>query len=681
MRGVMNRKLQQGQAMVFGLLFVGITLIALIVMFNQGVLTRDRVQLENAADAAVYSQAKLFARHQNLIAYTNRAIIANELSVAQVVALMSWSKRYANIPGWVNSFPAYQIPVAPPAPKPMISDILSIVTLPYQIIGMGVQAAATPIVSIYPRVVSSFNMIMGFFQKAFSIATFEAQISVPEEVVAQHRMAHRTDDTLEVATMSHLFLIQNFILTYFADYLPLSSLIDAATGASNEPTAPTPGTPPGPSPVQLETEESDPSPGSIVSDFLGGGPASMLVNNSPEMHNKTPNSLSSIDARNSARHFAALLNGSRNDWLSKRNFNATVGFGIPEIPIYLGFINIKLGFRFEVGVFNNGGTAFVYNPLSIANASKAIPVYGWSSLDYSSMGAEFNISLAVEICMPLAGCLTLFDGEFGLGFGLPLGAGTHQLVTNQGDQKLFPTQWGTPADAMLYKKNVPYGDAMRPVHATTWGWAHMPIVPTSHGHMPSDVTVGYSGSPSFFTLGADHADSGVSKEFTVAVSKPLESIRTSDNQDSLNIRQGRFALETNGVDDNPLIDLWGDGERMMTVSSAETYFAPPSGREESANQYSPFWDARLREPSRFIEFIASGKIDIQELLGMMSITPSYVAGFLIDLAFDNVVKPGRDVLLDKMPAPLNTFARGPIEDITDKVLDQAKDGIIGAIPQ
>ena len=97
--------------MVFGLFFIGIALIGLILMYNRGVLTRDRVQVENAADAAAYSQAKLFARHQNLIAYTNRAIVANEMSVGQVVALMSWAKRYANIPRWVNSFPAYQVPI------------------------------------------------------------------------------------------------------------------------------------------------------------------------------------------------------------------------------------------------------------------------------------------------------------------------------------------------------------------------------------------------------------------------------------------------------------------------------------------------------------------------------------------------------------------------------------------
>jgi hypothetical protein len=36
----MTHKRQRGQAMVFGLLFMGIALIALILLFNQGILTR-----------------------------------------------------------------------------------------------------------------------------------------------------------------------------------------------------------------------------------------------------------------------------------------------------------------------------------------------------------------------------------------------------------------------------------------------------------------------------------------------------------------------------------------------------------------------------------------------------------------------------------------------------------------
>lgn len=674
--------------MVFGLLFIGISLIALLVMFNQGILTRDRVQLENAADAAAYSQAKLFARHQNLIAYTNRAIIANELSIGQVVAMMSWAKRYANIPRWVNTFPAYQIPLAPPSPKPMVSDILSVITLPYRAVGIGVRAATKPVVSIYPRVVSSFNMIMGYFQKAFALATFEAQVSVPREVVQQHRLVRNGEssdgplkDQLEVAKLSQLFLIENFILTYFADELPLADLISAVAGGA-EPAA---NASPGPAPNEQEYEVDESSPDNIVSDFLGGAvPASMLVNNSPELHNKTPGSTTSMDARNAAREFAALINSQRNEWLNARDFNATVSFGVPEIPIYLGFINIKLGFNFEIGVFNNGGTAYVYNPLSIANASKAIPVYGWSSVDYSSMGLELNVTLAVELCLPIAGCLTILDTEFGIGFGLPLSGATHQLVTNAGEQKLFGPQWGTPIDGMLDRDNLPYGDAMRPVHATTWAWGN--VLPVHGLNTLEDVTTGYSGSPSFFSLGADHAQSGVSKEFSVAVSKPLSSIHTSDNPQGLNLvtrpgapQANKFALHTAGVDDNPLVAVWGDGERMMTVASAETYFAPPSGREEAANQYSPFWDARLREPSTFVEFVASGKIDIEQLLNMANLTPTAVVAALTDMAMDNLVTPGRDRLLEKLP-PLAQPLRPVLEDVSDNLLEQVGDSLKSSLP-
>ena len=58
--------------MIFGLLFLAAVLMVLLSLFNKGQLIKNRVQLENAADATVYSQAKLSARSQNFTAYTNR---------------------------------------------------------------------------------------------------------------------------------------------------------------------------------------------------------------------------------------------------------------------------------------------------------------------------------------------------------------------------------------------------------------------------------------------------------------------------------------------------------------------------------------------------------------------------------------------------------------------------------
>ena len=674
--------------MVFGLLFMGIAVIALILLFNQGILTRDRVQVENAADAAAYSQAKLFARHQNLIAYTNRAIIANELSIGQVVGLMSWAKRYANIPRWVNSFPAYQVPILLIPPRPSIADVLNTVTLPYQILGWGVEAAARPVLSIYPDVVSSFNVIMGFFQKAFAIATFEAQARIPGEIVKQHQL-DKPGDKLEVAPLSTMLLVQNFILTYFADYLPVDALLDQIRGAKSDPASGggAPAAPPGQAgaPAEPEPDEQD-----LLADFLGGyTPGSMLVNMAPEMHNKKTGSKTKdmTTVGEASRYFAATINEQRNAWLSDRNFNAgPPRFQTPEIRLPLGFINIKFSFGFEVGVFNNGGTAYVYNPLSISGAGKTMPVFGWSSLDFSSMGFKLNVQLGIELCLPFVGCVTIFDDGINFGLGLPLGGASHQLVTNEGDQYLFGPQWGSPAQGLLDGRPRPYGDAMHPVHIVTYGWGIFPMM--MYGtNVGEDVNVGYSGSPSFFVLGDDHKETGRSKEFTVAVAKPLTAVRTSDNPDGLNMRpvsdtanvlkrKGRFALQTEGVDDNPLVGLWGDGERMMTISSAETYFAPPPGREESPNEYSPFWDARLREPSQVVQFIASGKIDLSSIL---NVTPSGIADYMIGLARDFVIEPGRDRLMEKIPAIIRPAVAPVLENITDEVMDRATDGITGAL--
>lgn len=680
----MNRHRQKGQSMVFGLLFLGIALIALVLLFNQGILTRDRVQLENAADAAAYSQAKLFARHQNLIAYTNRAIVANELSIGQVVALMSWSKRYANIPRWVNTFPAYQVPILLIPPKPSIADVLNTITLPYQILGHGVRAAATPMMKIYPDVVSSFNLIMGFFQKAFAIATFEAQAQIPKQIVREHQMERpdgRPEDKLEVAPLSSLFLVQNFILTYFADYLPMDTLLDQISGAqSNSPGGTTGGNTGSGTGQAGGAQTAEPDEGSLLADFAGSqAPSSMLVNLAPEMHGKTAaKTKDDATTGDASRYFAATINEQRNAWLSDRNFDAAVGLSTPEITLPLGFINIKFRLGLEVGVFNNGGTAYVYNPMSTSNAGKTMPVFGWASLDFSSMGFKLELDLAIELCMPLVGCVSIFDDGINFGLGLPLGGATNQLVTSPQDNFFFAPQWGSPLQGALKSKPRPYGDALHPVHLVTYGWGQVPLAMYGTNRV-EDVNTGYSGSPSFFVLGEDHAETGRSKEFTVAVSKPLSSIRTSDNPEGLNLTRGRFAMQTEGVDDNPLVFMWGDGERMMTISSAETFFAPPPGRSESPNQYSPFWDARLREPSRVAQFIASGQIDLREVLGLHNLSASSVAGYMLNLATDFVIKPGRDRLLDKLPTVIKPIAKPIIEEVTDTVLDQAVDGITGAM--
>lgn len=83
---------QQGQALVYGLFVLVGGLAALFFLFNTGQLTREKTQLVNTADAVAYSAGVMNARALNHAAYTNRALIANEVAIAQMVSLSSWAQ-------------------------------------------------------------------------------------------------------------------------------------------------------------------------------------------------------------------------------------------------------------------------------------------------------------------------------------------------------------------------------------------------------------------------------------------------------------------------------------------------------------------------------------------------------------------------------------------------------------
>ena len=69
---------QQGQAIIFVILFLGVVLLSLVFLYKAGKITSEKMQLQNAADAAAYSVSVTEARDLNFMAYTNRAMVANE---------------------------------------------------------------------------------------------------------------------------------------------------------------------------------------------------------------------------------------------------------------------------------------------------------------------------------------------------------------------------------------------------------------------------------------------------------------------------------------------------------------------------------------------------------------------------------------------------------------------------
>lgn len=91
------RRRQAGQALLIamGLLLAGGAL--LMAMFSTGQVAAAKQRLVGAADAAAWSTGLWRARVLNYHAYSNRAIVANEVAIAQAVTLLSWAAYFETL--------------------------------------------------------------------------------------------------------------------------------------------------------------------------------------------------------------------------------------------------------------------------------------------------------------------------------------------------------------------------------------------------------------------------------------------------------------------------------------------------------------------------------------------------------------------------------------------------------
>lgn len=105
---------QSGQALVLTMAFAAVSAVMVFFLFGTAQLANQKTKLQNTADAAAFSAGVLQARDYNFSAYTNRAMVANHVAMAQFVGLESWteeiSKEYKQdscIPLVSKCFPAF----------------------------------------------------------------------------------------------------------------------------------------------------------------------------------------------------------------------------------------------------------------------------------------------------------------------------------------------------------------------------------------------------------------------------------------------------------------------------------------------------------------------------------------------------------------------------------------------
>ncbi|MFT3804536.1 MAG: hypothetical protein QM766_25395 [Burkholderiaceae bacterium] len=105
----------RGQALVLALVLLFAGSLGLMFMFSAGQVSATKQRVVNAADAAAYSAAVWRARTMNYHAYSNRAIIVQEVAIAQAVTLVSWVKYFETFVDNVTTVVEVILPALAPA--------------------------------------------------------------------------------------------------------------------------------------------------------------------------------------------------------------------------------------------------------------------------------------------------------------------------------------------------------------------------------------------------------------------------------------------------------------------------------------------------------------------------------------------------------------------------------------
>ena len=163
---------QEGQVLPLGLALLVFGVLGAFVLFNTGQVATNKMKLANAADAAAYSGTLWQARALNFQSYTNRAMVANQVSIAQAVTLQSWVA-YGAV--------ASENIATVLKPVPVINVVADGLQQGLDV----VERIVTPIAQAMLTVVDVVNRGLSQAQEAMFVSTFVATPDVMRSVVAE----------------------------------------------------------------------------------------------------------------------------------------------------------------------------------------------------------------------------------------------------------------------------------------------------------------------------------------------------------------------------------------------------------------------------------------------------------------------------------------------------------------
>jgi hypothetical protein len=611
-QGGLTLSRQKGQAILLVLLLAVAAVLIGLSLANTGILTSEKMQLQNAADATAYSISTVEARDLNFSAYTNRAMIANEVAIAQMAGLMSHGSMITSIPAWLDFYftvsGIYAIPVVGQVIKGIVQGIATG--------GGSVKRTAAKILRIPTMVFAEINKVYSASQRVMHFGTLYFTTMTIWEVPGKN-----IDDS-RYSVFGYLALFRH-LTTYYPDLRLLSPGKETFVTSYRESTA----------------------------NYI---PHSPLADKPTE------------DAQKAGmERLAAMVNASRDPYsihrqcsgqpiYGKRGLNVCNeeygGWALPLFPpihvkinVNLGLVRGSAGFDFELDLRRHGGTDLRYR--TSGKGKKKEQHYIWTASDQVGMSLRLGVFVFTELWTPW-GYETILNISPSFTVSAPFGVGGGQVastaeqvnpITDMSSKSkktfmLLANPLGGPFDKLIKQKldwkkqklgqvEVDFYGNNPGFLPTIWLANGSPVpVPYPPNALAPDWAVAennlytkYSGLPRYNDTkrGADPIQLGnpaavswglAAPYILVALEKDIDDIYQSNTE-------GRFKLEPNAA-----------GDKIAAIGKAEVYFSRPNdlsyyrradGKTELSNAFNPYWDARLVDTS-YIDRTLALSIDQQQ---------------------------------------------------------------------
>ncbi|MEX2524204.1 MAG: pilus assembly protein TadG-related protein [Gammaproteobacteria bacterium] len=176
-------KRQRGQAAVFVFVFMTVLVIGMSFLYKAGKLTSDKMALQNAADAAAYSVSVVEARDLNFASYMNRAIIANEVAIGQMVGLASWAFHWRSFDDYLR---LYAQPLNAGTVTAPLGAALEGFGKVFRISGDVFIKVMKPLANYGTLITHNINKFYGYAQYGFHVASTVYALGTLSEMIDQN---------------------------------------------------------------------------------------------------------------------------------------------------------------------------------------------------------------------------------------------------------------------------------------------------------------------------------------------------------------------------------------------------------------------------------------------------------------------------------------------------------------